>query len=253
MNRSVKPSHYRRFVNNMFDFSTRDTFPIFLNAKIDITKLLHFKKEKKIALSALLIKYISDTMASKEKYKPLNSIYKRSILGPRIHYFDNISVSMTLDRYWQNERVACTYILEDTNHKSLEEIDTEIKKTRELEIEDIDAFKQLKYLLPLPNPIQRFIFWLAKLFPSPATTTYGTISFSNVGNGSILSIGTASPKTLFFAIGGTEKQLVKTEDGDIEEHDFLTLNLSMNHYVVDGMLCNQYLDDLKRNIENIAP
>ena len=244
------PSKYRTLANNVLRLSMKVSYPIYTNTVIDIHKLLQYKKEKGLGMNALITKAIADTIKSDPKFVPLNSVYQRSVWGEKIVYYDHVSFSVALDRMWETEMVASTYVLEDVDTKSLDEVDQELRKVNDLGVTDVKVYQILKKLINLPSWLQRLVMFVYGLIPKQNANTLGGIGFTNLGRGGIQCVFPKSPKTLIFGIGGSEKKLVLNKSGEVEEHQVMTLNMTFNHFVVDGMICNMFLSKLREKLEN---
>ncbi|MBL6989794.1 MAG: 2-oxo acid dehydrogenase subunit E2 [Bacteriovoracaceae bacterium] len=241
-------SKYRTVVNNVLRMSLPNSYPIHMNTQVDIESLLEFKKSKKLGMNAILTKAIADTIVDNPKFKVLGSVLQKNILGQKLVVFDHVSFSIAIDTTYEDEMVASTYLLENVDCKSLEEVDKELTPINNLKASELPVFKLLKFLLPLPSWMQRSLFYLNSMIPRDKAITLGSIGFSNLGKGSIHSFFPLSPKTIMFGIGGTHQRVVLKDEKAIN-HTFLTINITFNHFVVDGKICSEFLTSLKQRLE----
>ena len=246
-----KASQYRSVVNNILALSNNNCYPIPTFTEVNIKNLLDFKKKHGYGMNALLTKCIADTLMSDPRFKPLNSIYQSGWFSNNIIYFDNVSFSVAQDKEYEGEMVASTYELKDVNLRSLDDIDKELKDLASKRVQELPAHQKLNYLMKIPPFFLRIMAFIVANFMNASKMTMASIGFTNLGNGAIQGVFPISPKTLIFGIGGSIPRVVKVGD-TFEENPILQINMTFNHYVVDGRLCNDFLTALRSKIENIS-
>lgn len=81
--------------------------------------------------------------------------------------------------------------------------------------------------------------------------TGGTATISNVGSakGAFFTPIINPPQSSILGIGRIEKKVVATDDDDIEIQPRMALSLSYDHRVLDGVMAQQAMNELKRLLE----
>lgn len=246
-----KTSKYRTIVNSILALSYKNCYPIPTYTEVRIDKLLEYKNKYQLSMNALLTKLIADTIKSDQRFIPLNSIYQSGFFSNKIIYHDHVSFSVAQDKMLDGEMVASTYELKNVDSRSLTELDNELKKLAKMSAEELPAYQNFKFLLLLPTFILKIIAFMVANFLPASKMTLASIGFSNIGQGAIQGFFPMSPKTLMFGIGTTTTKVIR-EENEFKEYPFLQINMTFNHYVVDGMLCNHFLNALKNNIETMG-
>ncbi len=181
---------------------------------------------------------ISQLINSDPRFKILNSALIRKPWGDTLTIFEEISFSFTYPKYYCEEEIPMTYIIEDVAQRSDHEINSLLQSAAKMTIEEMPAFQSIKMMLKIPSIFHAPLLWLVDLFRRPKSSD-GTICLNNLGQTSVTSCAPESAKTLMFGIAG------------IDENNILELTLTLNHYVVDGKICADFLDKLKIKIESL--
>ncbi|MBI2520240.1 MAG: 2-oxo acid dehydrogenase subunit E2 [Bdellovibrio sp.] len=230
-----KLSRYRRCANSILQLSNaKNVHPIYLNTEIQIPP------DKKNNFVPFFMKKVAEVLQDNPEFKILNSVLERTAWRSRVIIFDDLSFSVAVHKEFEGGPVVIIYVLHDVMKKSLIQIENEYKKLSTMPIEEFPLFIKLKKLFYIPAWLHRPIFALwAILFPRDYLS-YGSMGFSNLGQGSILSFFPSTSKTLIMGIGGIR---------DIGGNSSFTLNVVFNHYVVDGKICAQFIEKIKAKIE----
>ena len=156
--------------------------------ELDVTEARKMIREKKkqsrnISFNSWLIKCISKTV---EEFKDIHGIRK----GKRkIVLFDDVDISIMIEREIQGEKVPLPYVIRKTNEKSISEICEEIKVGKDQTINDEGNYvlgeKKNEYLMKLYYPMPGFarkMLW-RKIIRSPFFTkqNMGTVIITSVG------------------------------------------------------------------------
>ena len=244
-------SQYRITSNNVLALSSRHCYPIHVNIEIIASELLKYKKSKNVGINAILTKTIASVIKENPNFARLNSVLKRGFFTNRLMLAHHVSFSVSQDKLYEDEKVASVYILENADEKTLQDIDQELKKAQEMKLEDLPIYGQLKFLIFIPHFLQKILFFIFSLFPSKKAVTFGSVGFTNLGKSQIDLITPVTPKTIFFGIGGLKDQLY-LENETAKSRKVFTLNMMLNHYVVDGKICSDFLSEVKRRLETLS-
>lgn len=225
--------------------------------EIDITegrRLIrkHIREGRDISLTAWLLKEISRAI---EDHPYMNAV--RSF-GRRLVIFDDINISIPVEKTVDGEKVPIVKLLISTNKMSLEEINLELDEGRRRVVESekdytltqkwYTHFNRLFFHLP---QFFRLIIWrLILLTPVSVQENVGTVIVTNAGMIG-KSPGWIHPKTIHnmcFALGSIVKK-PKLLGGKLVEREILHLTLLVDHDVVDGLPAAKFASALIRNIE----
>lgn len=225
--------------------------------ELDVTearKMIAEKKKQKhnISFNSWLIKSISKTV---EEFKDIHGIRK----GKRkIVIFDNIDISIMIEREIQGVKVPLPYVIRKTNEKSISQIYDEIKVGQNQSINNEGNYvlseKKNEYLMKvyysMPGFIRRIIW--RKIIQSPFFTkqNMGTVMISSVGmigkiNGWVIPV---SVHPISFAVGSIIKKPGVVNDR-IEAREYLHITVSVDHDVVDGAPAVRALSKLTKLVE----
>jgi pyruvate/2-oxoglutarate dehydrogenase complex dihydrolipoamide acyltransferase (E2) component len=210
------------------------------------------KQHQNISFNSWLIKCISKAV---EECPEIHGIRK----GKReIVIFDDIDISIMIEREIQGEKVPLPYVIRKTNEKSIADIYTEIKAGQRQAIDDEGNYvlgeKKNEYLMKtyywLPGWVRRAIW--RKIIRSPYQTkqNMGTVVITSVGmmgkiNGWMVPV---SVHPFSLAVGSIIKK-PGVVDNRIEVREYLYLTLAVDHDVIDGAPAVRALSKLTRLIE----
>ncbi|MFZ5644914.1 MAG: 2-oxo acid dehydrogenase subunit E2 [Bacillota bacterium] len=226
--------------------------------ELDVTearKMISEKKKQKhnISFNAWLIKCISKTV---EEFKDIHGIRKGK---SKIVIFDDIDISIMIEREIQGAKVPLPYVIRKTNQKSISDIYDEIRAGQKQSINDEGNYvlgeKKNEYLMKIyysmPGFIRR-ITW-RKIIQNPFFTkqNMGTVIITSVGmmgkiNGWVIPV---SVHPLAFAVGSIIKKPGVIDDR-IEIREYLYVTVSIDHDVIDGAPAVRALSKLTELVEN---
>ena len=210
----------------------------------------HKKENKGISFTAWLIKVISLTIKEYEEVAAyLNG--KRSII-----VFDDINVSIAVEKEVNGHKVPIPLIIEKANEKSIEAITAQINDAKDQKLTQDDIVLHSKssrterFYYLLPGFIRRF-FWRYLL-------GHPHFSYSKMGNVAITSIGMIgnangwfipiSVHPICFGIGKITPKPIVVND-KIEIREMLNITVLLDHDVVDGAQMARFISKLSDNIE----
>ncbi|MCF8381872.1 MAG: 2-oxo acid dehydrogenase subunit E2 [Bacteroidales bacterium] len=224
--------------------------------EIDITasreKIKTYKKEiKKITFTAWLIKAISLTLKDYESAAAFLKGKRRMII------FNDINVSMVVEKNIQGHKVPMPMIIEKANERAIESITEQISQAQNQVLTDKDIILQTKatYLervyFMLPGFLRR-TFW-RYLIKHP------NYAYSKMGNVAITSISAArnvsgwfipvSIHPICFGISSVMKKPVVIEN-KIEIREMLNMTILLDHDVFDGAPMARFISDLTKNLKD---
>lgn len=228
--------------------------------QLDVTdarrKIAEKKRQREtISFNSWLIKCIS--MAVTE-FPELHGIRKGK---KEIVVFDDIDISVMIEREIQGTKVPLPYVLRKTNEKSVSDICSEIKQAQRQTINGEGDYvlgerkneNMMKLYYALPGFIRRAIW--KEIIHSPFLTkqNMGTVMITSVGMIGKID-GWLIPESvhpLAFAVGSVIKKPGVKND-KIEIREYLYLTVSVDHDVIDGAPAIRALSRLTSLVERGA-
>lgn len=179
--------------------------------------------------------------------------------GRRLYIFEDVDVSTVIEREDANGQVApASLIIRSANKKSLRDIHSEIRTaqtrllTGSILGEDAQS-KRTNLFLRLPPFLRKPIWWWSRMSPNFKKKNMGTVHVSSVGMfADGFDAGWAiplAPWPLILTVGTISKRACKSASGDIEDHEFINLTLTIDHDVVDGSPATRFLVSFKKMLE----
>jgi pyruvate/2-oxoglutarate dehydrogenase complex dihydrolipoamide acyltransferase (E2) component len=203
-----------------------------------------------ISLNAWLIKVIGSVL-HKHPEAAAYLYNKKKLL-----FFNNISISMLVEKKTGTTRVPMPLVIEKVNEKTAGEISLEIEKAREQELQKNDIvlkretsfYERVYYHLP---GFLRRLFWVW-LLSSPRT------AYRTMGNAAVTSVGMMgkingwfihkSVHPLSFGVGSVLRKPVVRGD-EIKIREILNMTILIDHDVIDGAQMVRFLNELTDYIE----
>lgn len=214
-------------------------------------KIKNYKRQVgKISFTAWIVKVISFTI---KKHESAAAFLKGK---RRIVIFNDINISMIVEKESAGQKVPLPLIIEKANERSIESITEQITNAkREILSENkivlqskTSKLESLYYYLP--GFIRRFVWRLMLKKPS--------FIFSKMGNVAITSLGMVGsingwfiPKSIHpicFGIGSIVKKPAVV-DNKIEIREILNMTVLIDHDVIDGAPMARFIRELSSNIE----
>lgn len=226
--------------------------------EVDVTKARQLivekrKQQQNISFNAWLIKCIS---LAAEEFPEIHAVRKGN---RRLVLFEDVDISMMIEKEIQGKKVPLPYVIRQTNKKSIADIYEEIKAGQQQSIHNEGNYVlgekkneiMMKVYYSLPGLIRR-VFWKNLIHnPFSLKRNMGTIMITSVGmigkiNGWMVP---ASIHPLSFAIGSIMKKPVIC-DNEIKAREMLYMTISVDHDVIDGAPAIRALSKLIRMIES---
>jgi pyruvate/2-oxoglutarate dehydrogenase complex dihydrolipoamide acyltransferase (E2) component len=208
------------------------------------------RKGTSVSFNAWLIKVIGLVL----KNHPEAAAYLFS--KKRLIIFNDINVSMIVEKKTGDSRVPVPVVIEKVNEKSAQEITQEIEKAKNqvLRPDDIvlqkqtDSYQRLYY--SLPGFVRRLFWTLLLKNPKAAYKTMGNVAVTSIGmigriNGWFIH---KSVHPVSFGIGSVLKKPVVV-DNEIKIRDILNMTILVDHDVIDGAPMVRLLEDLTDYLE----
>ncbi len=225
--------------------------------ELDVTEARKMIREKKkqnqnISFNSWLVKCISKAV---EEFQDIHGVRKGK---KRIVIFEDVDISIMIEREIQGEKVPLPYVIRKTNEKSISEIYNEIKAGQSQSIngeanyvlgEKKNEFLMKAYYI-LPGFIRRFIWRNIIRSPFLIKQNMGTVIITSVGmmgkiNGWVVPV---SVHPLSFAISSIIKK-PGVKDDRIEIREYLYMTVSVDHDVIDGAPAVRALSKLTSLVE----
>ena len=225
--------------------------------ELDVTEARKMIREKKkqngnISFNSWLIKCIS---AAVEEFKDIHGVRK----GKRkIVLFDDVDISIMIEREIQGKKVPLPYVIRKANEKSISEIYEEIKAGQSQSIKDESSYvlgeKKSEYKMKLyysmPGFVRKMIWSQILKSPFFMKQNMGTVIVTAVGmmgkiNGWVIP---TSVHPLSFGIGSIIKKPGVIDDR-IEIREYLYMTVSVDHDVIDGAPAVRALSKLTKLVE----
>ena len=226
--------------------------------ELDVTnarrKIQELKRDSvSVSFNAWLIKCISQAV---EEFKPMHGIRK----GKRqIVVFDDIDISIMVEREIEGVKVPLPYVIRKTAQKSLSEIYHEIRGGKEQTIKHEGDYvlgeRKKSYLMKayysMPGIVRKFIWNYILQNPFLMKQTMGTVLVTAAGMSGRVK-GWAIPASvhpLCVAVGSIVKK-PGVIDEKIEIREYLYLTVLVDHDVVDGAPAVRALSRLTELVES---
>lgn len=207
--------------------------------------------DKKISFTAWMIKTISDVLLEfPEVHAYLKN--KRTILT-----FQDIDVSIMVEKENNGKKVPIVYLLRKTQEKSMLSITEEIRKAKQEEHNPDKASAGNHQMNKWSGLYFRLPGWIRKLFwtlllkhPRLAQSMMGSVLISSVGMYGKIS-GWFIPTSVHPLAAGIGSIVPKPVviDGEIKVREILHLTLLMDHDVTDGGQMSRFIRKLQQGIE----
>jgi len=211
----------------------------------------HISKSR-ISFTAWLIKTISKTI---EEFPSAHAYLKNK---RKAIIFDDIDISITVEREHAGELVPLPYVIRQTNKKDILEISNEIFEAKNQKVSNEDIVlgqKKSKFSTNLycsfPGFLRRFIWRYFLMYPKVAKKNMGSVLITSVGmmgkiNGWFIH---TSVHPISFGVGSIIKRPVVIDD-KIEIREILNMTVLIDHDVMDGAPMARFITKLSKNIES---
>ena len=166
----------------------------------------------------------------------------------RLVVFDDIDLAFMIEREWEGEALPVFHILRAAQQKTVYEIHREIRAARETPLGTVGPMNALEMcFFLLPAFLRKALWFFIRRNPYWFKDVAGTAGITSMGmHASGAAVGVPiTPMTLTLCIGTIEKKLV-LQNGQVVERDFVHLNLSIDHDIIDGAPLMRFAERFKQ-------
>ncbi|MBE0675507.1 MAG: 2-oxo acid dehydrogenase subunit E2 [Bacteroidales bacterium] len=226
--------------------------------ELDVTetreKIRRYKREKgKISFTAWLVKAISLTVRNHESVAAYPGGKRRIVI------FDDINVSLIVEKKIAGQRVPIPLVIEKADKRTIESITQQISDAQNEQISEKDIVLQAKstraerLYYHLPGFARRMAWRYMMKRPS--------FLFSKMGNVAITSLGMMGsvngwfiPRSIHPVCFGISSIIRKpvVADNTICIREMMNMTIMIDHDVIDGAPVARFLNDLSDNIRKGA-
>ncbi len=209
------------------------------------------KTGEKVSFTAWLIATISRTINEHPAVHAYLKNNRKKIV------FDDVDVSMTVERIYDGVPVPLPYVVRRANRKSFSEITEEISNAKNQEVSENDVVlgeKKTRFATSLyymmPRSLRLCVWKHILRRPMLARKLMGTVMVTAVGmfgkvNGWFI---TAGVHPVSFGVGSVIRKPKAVKDS-IEIREILNMTVLIDHDVIDGAPMARFISDLTKNIE----
>ena len=168
----------------------------------------------------------------------------------KLALFDDVDVNTMFEVEVDGRKIIRPHIIRAVNRKTLREIHDEIRAFQS----DHEHGREAKFIdsfVLLPAFIRRFFLGILFKNPQMLKEMNGTVSLTAVGmfgNGGGWGIP-VSNHTLQITLGGMAEKPV-LNNGQLENHEFLCMTITIDHDIVDGAPAARFIQRLKEMVES---
>lgn len=213
--RSVQPDKMRKTIARRLAESWRSAPHIFVTVEADMTEIVNHRQptqEKKASINDFIVYACAQAI---KKYPNINASFQDE---DTINYWEDINIGIAV----ATDNGLIVPVIEDADQLTIKQI---AERSKEI-AEKARAGKQ-----DITKPSR---FTISNL------GMYNVESFTAVIN---------PPEAAILAVSSIMKKPVVDEMGGIIVRDMMKLTLSLDHRVGDGVLAAQFLNEVKRNLE----
>jgi len=175
-------------------------------------------------------------------------------IGNHFVIFDDVNIAVLVETVIEGRAYPINYILREANHKSVMDINGEIRaaqKKKEEDYTEATENRSIKMLLSVPKFLRSLLFWRkVRRDPTFIKENMGTVTVTSVGMFG-KSGGWAIPLGLHavsIALGGIS-QKPGFVDERVEKREYLSLTVVLDHDVVDGAPATRFVARLVELLE----
>ncbi len=174
-------------------------------------------------------------------------IQSRRLGKSRLIVFDDVDLAFVVEREWKGEVVPVFYVVRNAHKNTAHDIHRELQTAKEAPLGirgPMNALEMQFFLLPrilrkiLWSIVQRNPYWFKDLIGTAAVTSMGMFT---AGAAVVFPI----TPMLMLSIGSIEKRLT-LRNGEVVKSDFVYLNLSVDHAIIDGAPLMRFADQFKK-------
>jgi pyruvate/2-oxoglutarate dehydrogenase complex dihydrolipoamide acyltransferase (E2) component len=169
--------------------------------------------------------------------------------------FDDVDVNTLLEkRKPDGSMVPVIYLVRGANHKSLAQINHELRRAARSDLYDDPGVRRRRQLMRLPAPLRRLVWWWMRRDPARLREQWGTVGLSNAG--SFISPRPSWAISITFLtcalLVGGKFDKVYWVDGRAVPRKTLSVTVTVDHDIVDGAPGARFGETLAQLIEGAA-
>jgi len=198
--------------------------------------------------------YVANAFARTLGETPEMQAY-RDRSGRRLVIFDDVDLILLVETEIDGHTMPWTQTLRSAQLMGLQEMHDEIKRARKATLAGQAAGPAgfARWLSRQPALLRRISWRISRRNPFVLKHFAGTAAVTSMG---MFTQGAAvvlpiTPLTLTLSIGGIETKLQKI-GGEVVPRDYIHLNLSADHDVIDGAPLMRFVERLKRRLADPA-
>ena len=200
---------------------------------------------KVVSITSYIAKILAGTVAA----EPRMHAYRHK--GDKLIMFADVDLSVMVEREIDGALLPLPYIVRTANHKSFIALDQELKSAKSAALFADGPMSALEArFFKLPRLLRRIVWYFARNDAHLFRELAGTVGITSMGMyaGGRSVVVPISPMTLTLSIGGISSQAV-VADGIVVDREFIQLNLSADHDIIDGAPLTRFAATLRENLE----
>ena len=248
----VKP--YPRLRNFILDIMRegrkKNTINLILETDVQIIKE-HLSRYKIVTGEIVsLTSYIAKSFACTIQQDLSIQAYRQG--KSKLIVFDEIDLSVMVEREIDEEKIPVVQIIRNANNKSASQIHGELQKAKLTPLGAEGPLSAMdKLFFEMPTLIRRLVWKYIRYDPYLFKQVVGTVGITSMG---MFSVGQSvvfpiTPMTLTLSIGSIGKQVVLVDEKAIER-EIIWLNLGADHDIIDGAPLMRFADRFKIILAN---
>lgn len=165
--------------------------------------------------------------------------------------FEDVDIGTLVEHDVEHDRLATFHVIRAANGKSFVQIHDEIRAAQKQDVEGERRAALWRLYLRLPKMLRMLFYRWLDLHPETRKKLAGTVVLTAIGmaaSGGGWGVPIATG-TLTITVGGIETKPAFVE-GRVEAREFLSLTVSFDHDVVDGVPAARFVGRLREIIES---
>jgi pyruvate/2-oxoglutarate dehydrogenase complex dihydrolipoamide acyltransferase (E2) component len=225
----------------------RQTCHVYLMTDVDASQIKAARSDSgnKISFVTFVVKAAADVIAA---FPEACAVLKDGF-RPKLATTPEISAKVLFDKTIRGRRCVVSGTVENTQHRSLSEIQSAIDEYKQAEVAQSGPFSALWKLQRLPLPLVRLVYQAVLRDPARRAKFQGTFSVTSAGQESVRAIFPMIAGTVGLGVGRIADTPV-VRDGQVTVAPIVTLSLTFDHRVIDGALAAELLTGIKNRLES---
>lgn len=226
--------------------------------EFDVTKarkIIRENEEKtgeKISFTGWIVKCIAEAISKHKEFNTHRQGRKRIVV------FDDVDVSIPVERKTDDDIRPMVYMIRKANEKSIKEISDEIRSVQKEEVYENSQvlgkeFTRLeRFVINGPLFIKKLLLWIIRRRAFLKKNYMGTTSVSAIGMKGEFpgwAIPMGGPLTSLFVVGGISKK-PKLINDEIEAREYVHLTITVDHDLIDGGPLVRFVTTLEELLES---